>query len=138
MLANPYLVFDGKCEEAFRFYAKVFDGAINDMMHYSDTPGMTPPPGRPHDVIHAKMTAGTFVLMGADAPPQHFEKMQGMSICINYDTTPEVESLYHKLSEDAQRTIMPLQPTFWSKAFAMFVDKYGTPWMLGTTERPSN
>ena len=80
-------------------------------------------------VIHVHMKVGDRVLMGSDAPPQHYEKPQGFSVSLSTKDVAEAERLFKALSEGG-KVRMPLQKTFWSAAFAMFTDRFGIPWMV--------
>lgn len=81
MQMNPYLMFDGQCEEAFKFYEKLLGGKIVAMMPHEGTPAENSVPADWRDkIIHARMVVGDQVLMGSDAPPAHRQKPQGFSI----------------------------------------------------------
>ena len=130
MQLNPYLTFDGTCEEAFKFYEKVLGGTIEAMMPHEGTPAAehTPAEWR-KKILHARMKVGDVRLMASDAPPGRFEPMKGFSVMLNVAEPAEAERIYAALSD--QGTVqMALQETFWAKRFAMFVDRFGTPWMI--------
>ena len=76
-----------------------------------------------------RLAVGDQVLMGSDAPPERFDKPQGFFLSIGVDTLAEAERVYKALSEKGQ-IIMAIQETFWAQRFAMFVDRFGTPWMI--------
>ena len=78
---------------------------------------------------------GDNVLMGSDNPPQFKTKAQGFHVCLSFDEPAEAERVYNALSPGGTQT-MPIQETFWALRFAMFVDKFGTPWMINC-ERPT-
>lgn len=75
------------------------------------------------------MTIGDQVLMGMDAPPERFKKPQGFHVNINVKNVAEGKKIFEALSEKGT-VIMPFAATFWSPGFAMFVDRFGTPWMV--------
>ncbi|MHC2365712.1 putative glyoxalase superfamily protein PhnB [Bradyrhizobium diazoefficiens] len=81
-MLNPYLFYQDTCEAAFNFYAKVLGGKIDAMMRVSDAPpDMPAAPGREKTIMHARMSLpGGSVLMASDAPPEHVQKPQGLSI----------------------------------------------------------
>ena len=80
---NCYLYFDGNCEEAFKFYEKLFGGKIESIFLHEGTPAARQvPPEWQKKVLHARMTIGNTVLMASDAPPGRFHKQQGFSINI--------------------------------------------------------
>ncbi len=130
MSIDPYLLFNGHCAEAFKFYEKILGGKIEGIMTHGESPmaGQVDPAWR-DKVIHVRMTVGDRVLMGSDAPPQHYEKPQGFSVSLSAKDPTEAERLFRALSEGGTVT-MPLQKTFWSAAFAMFTDRFGVPWMV--------
>lgn len=127
---NPYLVFDGQCEEAFRFYEKVTGGRIQAMLRCGETPAKDHMPPEMHDkIMHACLMFGEHALMGSDAPTPQFTAMKGMSVALHTQTPEEAERVFAQLS-DGGTVEMPLQPTFWAQRFGTFTDRYGTPWMI--------
>ena len=70
MQMNPYLFFDGQCEEAFKFYAKLLGGKIEAMMTHEGTPAAEHVPTEWRSkIIHARLNLGGQLLMAGDAPP---------------------------------------------------------------------
>ena len=130
MQVNPYLAFDGKCRDAFEFYAGLLGAKIMMIMTHGESPmaDQTPPAWR-DKVIHATLDVGGTLLMGSDAPPEHFEKAKGMSVTLSIDAPAEAERIFKVLS-DGGAVGMPLQETFWALRFGTVVDRYGTPWMI--------
>jgi len=130
MQLNPYLLFNGQCEAAFRFYERCLGGKIVAMMPHAGTPaeGQVPPECR-DKIIHARLVVGDQVLMGSDAPPDHFEKPQGFSVTLGIDNPVEAERLFNALAENGT-VRMPIQQTFWAERFGMLVDRFGIPWMI--------
>ena len=130
MQVNTYLTFNGNCKEAFEFYAESLNGKIEAMMSHAGTPAEQHVPAEWRDkIIHARMTIGNEVLMASDAPPDRYEQPQGFSVNLGFNDEAEAKRIYDELSANG-KIIMPLGPTFWAKAFAMFVDRFGTPWMI--------
>lgn len=132
MQINPYLFFNGKCEEAMTFYAKALGCEIEAMMHVEQAP----PDAQAHmgegmkgKVMHACIKAGDFRLMASDTPPQHFNKPQGFDVSIQIDDLAKAEKIFAALSEGGSVN-MPFGKTFWAKGFGNCVDKFGTPWMV--------
>lgn len=136
MQLNPYLTFNGQCEEAFKFYEKCLGGKIVMMLTYGDSPlaEHTPPERRKH-ILHTSLIAGDQTLAGADAPPERYRKPQGFSVTINLDDTAEAERIFRTLAENGE-VQMPLQETFWALRFGMLVDQFGTPWMINCGNLP--
>jgi PhnB protein len=130
MLLNPYLSFNGQCEAAFKFYKQVLGGEIEAMIPYEGTPTAdhVPPEWR-SKIIHARLTVDDNVLMGADAPPKHYEEPKGFSVSLSVDDVADAERKFHALVKDG-RVRMPIQETFWAARFGMLVDQFGIPWMV--------
>jgi PhnB protein len=130
MQMNPYLLFDGQCEAAFKFYEKCLGGKITAMMTHEGTPAAAQiPPEWLKKILHARLVAGDNVLMASDAPPGRYSHPQGFSVSISVKTPEEADRIYNALSENGKIT-MPIQQTFWSPRFGMFTDQFGTPWMI--------
>src|SRR5690242_6594489 len=130
MQINPYLLFHGQCEEAFKFYEQCLKGRIEAMMTHAGTPAETQvPPEWRNKILHARMTVGDQVLMASDAPPGRYERPQGFSVSIGLTDTAEAERIFNALEENG-KVVMALQQTFWATRFGMVVDRFGIPWMI--------
>jgi PhnB protein len=130
MQVNPYLLFNGDCETAFKFYASILGGEITAMMTHAGTPmAQHTPPEWQNKILHANMKIGDTILMASDAPPDRYEKPQGFSVTIGLEDTGEAERIFHALAEGGS-VQMPIQQTFWAARFGMLVDKFGIPWMI--------
>jgi PhnB protein len=130
MKLNTYLVFDGRCEEAFQFYAKVFGGEVKTLIRHGGTPAeQFVPPDWLSKVMHAEVTVGNTMLMGSDAPPDRYQPMGGFSVSVQVDQPAEAERIFGALADGAT-VRMPIQETFWAQRFGMLVDRFGTPWMI--------
>jgi PhnB protein len=135
MFVNPYVHFNGQCEEAFKFYEQLLGGQIVDMRTYADMPAMGHLPAElGPKIVHARMLIGDTVLMGSDAPPERFHTPQGFSVSLMVETAEEAERVFHGLEEGAA-IIMPIEETFWAIRFGMLVDRFGIPWMVNC-EKP--
>lgn len=134
MKLNPYLHFNGNCEEAFSLYAKVFDVKQPSFFRFGESP-MASQVGADwgSKIMHVTMTVGDQVLMATDAPPPHFRQPQGFAVCIDPGDEREAERIYKALSEGG-KIGMPLQETFWAKRYAQFVDRFGIPWMINVSK----
>jgi PhnB protein len=135
MRLNFHLHFSGQCEEAFKFYEKVLGGQIEGVFRYADAPAGGPdvPADWRNKVMHASMTIGDQALMGMDAPPGRFQKPQGFHVNISVKDVGEGRKIFEALSESGN-VVMKFGPTFWSPGFAMFVDRFGTPWMVNVEQ----
>jgi PhnB protein len=127
---NAYLLFNGECEAAFKFYEKALGGKIEATMRYGDSPMSKQVPAEWHNkVIHARMTVGSTVLMGSDPPHNQYETPKGFSVSVGLKDPAEAERIFSALA-DGGKVTMPLQKTFWAAKFGMLVDRFGIPWMI--------
>ena len=129
MQLNPYLTLNGQCE-AFQFYEKCLGGKNLVMMPHEGTAAAEHVPAEwRKKILHARLIVGDGVLMGSDAPPDHFQKPQGFSVSLQIKNQAEAERIFHALSEKGTVT-MPIQQTFWAARFGMLTDQFGIPWMI--------
>ena len=130
MQLNPYLLFNGQCEAAFKFYEKVLGGKIVSMMPHEGTPAATQvPPEWLKKIIHARLVVGDKALMGSDAPPDRYQETKGFSISLGVDTPAEAERIFQAFSEKG-KVNMPMEKTFFAERFGMLADQFGIPWMV--------
>ena len=136
MKASSYLNFDGTAEAAFTRYADVLGGRIEGLFRFGDVPGMAGTGCDPKGVMHIALSLpGGDMLMASDAPKERVERVQGFYISLSLDSVEEVSRIFAALS-DGGAVEMPVQETFWSEAFSMFTDRWGTPWMLSGPDKP--
>jgi len=130
MQISPYLNFPGECERAFKFYVQCLGGKITAMMTFAGTPmeAHSPPDWR-DKILHAQLEAAGAVLMGSDAPPDRYEKPQGVSVSLVLEDVTQAERIFSALAEGGA-VHMAIQETFWAARFGMLVDKFGIPWMI--------
>ncbi|MHB8503107.1 MAG: VOC family protein [Candidatus Acidiferrales bacterium] len=130
MQLNPYLVFNGQCEAAFKFYEKSLGGKIEFMLTHGDSPmAQQFSPEWHSKIMHARMAVGGMLLMGSDAPPDHYQTPQGFSVSLTVKEPAEAERIFQELAQEG-KVQMPIQKTFWSVRFGMLVDRFGIPWMV--------
>jgi PhnB protein len=136
MRINPYLVFSGECEAAFKFYEKCLGGKIQAMFTHGEMrAAQHVPPEWQKKVMHIHLTIGDESLMGSDAPPDRYKKPQGFSVSIQIKEPAEAERVFHALAENGTIT-MPILQTFWSVRFGMLTDRFGIPWMVNCKQVP--
>ena len=136
MNVNPYVSFDGRCAEAFKFYEAILGGKIVFMTTWGEGPMKDNVPPETHTrVMHATLQLGDHVIMGADPPDEHYKKPQGMSISIDVEGKADAERMFNALAEGGN-TQMPFQETFWSPGFGMCTDRFGIPWMVSCAHKP--
>jgi PhnB protein len=131
---NPYLTFDGKCEEAFNFYKSTFGGDFIFMGKFKDIPSEKPmPESEANRVMHVALPISKeTILMGSDTSNEAGHQLNhgnSVSISINCDSEAEATKLFDGLSKGGLVT-MPLNKTFWNAFFGMFTDKFGIHWMV--------
>ena len=136
MSLNPYLYFNGQCEEAFRFYEKRLGGKITFMMTYEGSPmAGQAPPGYAKKILHAGLTLGDGVLEGCDASPGEYKKPQSFCVMFRPKNAAEADRIFSALAEDGTVQI-PIAETFWALRFGMVVDRFGMPWLINC-EKPA-
>ena len=137
MRLNPYLMFDGRCEEAFRFYEQCFGGKIVFIMTYEDSPvaGQIPP-GTAKKIFHAGLAIGDGIaLEGSDAMPGQYKHQQIFAVMLRPKDSAEAERIFKALAEEGSVQI-PMAETFWALRFGKVTDRFGVPWLVNC-ERPA-
>lgn len=130
MQMNPYLFFNGQCEEAFKFYEKCFGGKIQSISRYAGSPAeQHVPPEWRDKIMHVSMLVGDTPLMGSDPPPDQAQDPKGFYVSLGIKDPAEAERVFNALAEKGQ-VRMPLGKTFWATRFGMLVDQFGIPWMV--------
>ena len=129
---EPYLFFNGRCEEALGFYQKALGAELQFMMRYKESPeppppGMTPP-NWGEKIMHASMKIGSTIVMASDGCGDG-AKFEGFSLSISVNTEAEARNIFTALSDGGQ-VKLPLTKTFWSPCFGMLADKFGIGWMV--------
>ena len=126
----PYIMFNGNCEEALKFYEKALGGSIGQINRYSDLPPGTPGMGMDGDkIMHTDFKVnGNVIFLTADGPGQ--DRDSGMvSLSLNFTDPGSLQSTFAKMSDGGDVT-MPLQDRFWGATFGMLQDKFGIKWMF--------
>jgi PhnB protein len=129
MAFRPYLFFGGNCRDAFTRYQEIFGGELT-LMTMKDVPGEEPPPDKADMIIHAAISIGDDLLMASDDPmADPFGPVQGMMVTYEAPDTGDAKRVFGALAEGGTIT-QELIPTFFSEAFGMCTDRFGTPWMV--------
>ena len=133
MNVQPYLFFDGRCEEAIAFYRRVLGAEVTTLMRFKDSPeppqpGMHPP-GSGDKIMHTAFRVGDTQVMASDGRCQNQPSFQGFALSITANTEAEADKLFGALA-DGGTVQMPLTKTFFSPKFGMVADKFGVSWML--------
>jgi len=130
MNPNPYLMFDGRCEAAFKFYENVLGGKIQSLLKHDNPEMATQVPAEWRDkIMHAQMTVGNTLFMASDAPPNYYQKPQGFSLQLEINDLDAAERTFNALAEKGNVS-SPLQQTFWAKRWGTVTDQFGIPWMI--------
>jgi PhnB protein len=129
MKLNTYLNYGGNCAQAFRFYEKELGAKIGMMMTHGESPVPGLGPEMKDAILYATITIGETQLMASDVPPERFERMRSVYLCLSVDSDAEAERLY-KLLSDGGEVYMPIQETFFATRFAQLRDRFGTSWMI--------
>jgi len=93
---NPYLLFSGQCEAAFKFYERCLGGKIVAMMTHEGTPAAEHVPAEwRKTILHGRLVVGDGVLMGSDAPPDRYEVPKGFSVSLQINDPADAERVFH-------------------------------------------
>lgn len=132
-LVQPYLMFNGRCEEAVEFYRQAVGAKVEALMRFEESPEPPPPGMVPENygqkVMHAAFRIGDSLLMASDGCGE-VESISGISLSLTLPTEAEVDQAFAALAEGGS-ILMPLGRTFWSERFGMVEDRFGVSWMVG-------
>jgi len=133
MQIQPYLFFEGRCDEAIELYRKALGAEVEMLMRIKDSPEPPPPgmhpPGSENKVMHASLRIGGARLMASDGRCQGKPSFQGFSLCLDAKDEAEAKRWFAALSAGGE-VRMPLGKTFFSPCFGMLADRFGVPWMI--------
>lgn len=133
MLVQPYLFFDGRCEEAIEFYRKAIGAEAVMLMRYKESPEPPPPgmvpPGSENKIMHASLRVGDTTIMASDGNCQGQASFKGFALSLTPANEAEADRLFAALSDGGQ-VQMPLTKTFFSPRFGMVADRFGVSWMI--------
>ena len=133
---NPYLTFNGNCQEAFNHYRKVFGGEFETIQRFSDEPGGKHSPADANRILHVALPLSKgYTLMGSDRTSSMPDGTAGenISLSINTETKKDADRVFNGLAEGGKVT-MPIADTFWGSYFGMVNDKFGIQWMVSFSE----
>ena len=133
MQVQPYLFFDGRCEEAVEFYRKTLGAEVTMLMRFKDSPephapGMIPP-GAEDKVMHASLRIGETTVLASDGRCLGRPNFQGFSLSLTVPDDAEATRRFAALA-DGGKVQMPLAKTFFSSRFGMVADRFGVSWMV--------
>lgn len=133
MSIQPYLFFNGRCEEAISFYRETLGAQATSMMRFSESPEPPAPGTMPPDyedkIMHASMKIGDTTILLSDGNLKGGPQFQGFSLSLTMTDESILKKTFIDLSEGGQVTMAPAK-TFWSPCFGMLTDRFGVSWML--------
>jgi PhnB protein len=128
---QPYLFFEGRCEEALEFYRKTLGAEIDMLMRFKGSPepceGGVIPPG--NKVMHASFRIGGSTIMASDGRCESKPQFEGFSLSYTAPNEAAADRVFAALGEGGQ-VKMPLNKTFFSPRFGMLADRFGVSWMI--------
>lgn len=137
MHVEPYLFYDGRCEEALGFYASAIGAKVTMKMRFSESPD-APPPGQPtpppDKIMHASFRVGDSTVMASDGYCTGKPSFNGFSLTIAVQSEKDADRVFGALSAGGQ-VQQPLTKTFFSPKFGMLQDKFGVGWMVIVSEQ---
>ena len=133
MFLQPYLFYNGRCEEAIEFYRKALGAEVGMLMRFKESPeppqpGMLPP-GSENKIMHGTLRIGDTNVMVSDGYCQGKTDFEGFSLSLSVSREAEADRLFAALAEGGQ-VQMPLEKTFFSPRFGMVADRFGVSWMV--------
>jgi PhnB protein len=133
MQVQPYLNFDGRCEEALEFYRRALGGEVTMLMRFKDSPeppkpGMVPP-GAENKVMHASFRIGDTTVLASDCHSEGQANFKGFSLSLTVRNDAEAERRFTALADGGQ-VQMPLSKTFFASRFGVVADRFGVSWMI--------
>ena len=133
MQLQPYLFFNGRCDEALAFYGKALGAEVVDLMRFKDAPeppppGMTPA-GWDDKIMHSSVRIGDSVIMATDGMASGKSEFKGISLTLSVKDDAEAQTKFKALSEGGA-VQQPLSKTFFASSFGMVADKFGVNWMV--------
>lgn len=133
MQIQPYLFFEGRCDEAIGFYKKAIGAETVMLMRYGENPdAQNSPMQMPADkVMHAELKIGESTVLMSDGMCQGHPAFQGFSLTLNVGSDAEARRLFDALADGGEAT-MPLAETFYATSFGMLADRFGVGWIVIT------
>jgi PhnB protein len=133
MQIEPYLFFEGRCDEAVEFYRRHLGAEVGSLMRNKESPephqpGMLPP-GSENKVMHGVIQIGDTKLMVSDGRCSGKPVFQGFALTINAPDVAAADRMFQALT-DGGRVQMPLAKTFFASRFGMVTDRFGVLWMI--------
>jgi PhnB protein len=127
---QPYLSFEGRCDEAIEFYKKAIGAKVDMLMRFKESPdqSMVTPESK-EKVMHAALRAGDAQLLMSDGRCTGSANFNGIALALSAASDADAERIFNALA-DGGKVNMPLTKTFFSSKFGMVADKFGVGWMV--------
>lgn len=133
MPVEPYLFFNGRCEEALAHYERAFGATIESLSRFRDNPNPMPegslPPGWADKVMHASFLIGDSRVMASDGNRAEPARFDGFALSVVIEPEEKARAAFETLA-DGGHVDMPMTPTFYSPYFGMVRDRFGVQWMI--------
>jgi PhnB protein len=133
MKVQPYLFFDGRCEEALDYYKKTVGADVTFMMRFKESPDKeacaSMPPNAGEKIMHAAFKIGETLIMASDGMSSGNPEFKGFSLSIHSNSEAEADKLFNALA-DGGKVQAPISKTFFARKFGMVADKFGMNWMV--------
>ena len=130
MKIQPYLSFEGRCDEAIAFYQKSVGAEVQMLMRWKDAPDKSMATAENAErVMHSSLRIGESTVMMSDGRGSGRPEFKGISLSLIARDPAEAEKMFKALGDGGQ-VQMPMAKTFFSPAFGMVADKFGVSWMI--------
>lgn len=149
MHIQPYLFFDGRCEEAIDFYRQALGAEVGMLMRFGEAPPEAGEPGEagcagddggpppaPDKVMHAALRIGETLVMLSDGFARGNPEFKGVALSLSAADDAEARRLFDALA-DGGKVLQPLAPSFFASSFGMVNDRFGVSWMVVTESQPA-
>jgi PhnB protein len=131
MRVEPYLYFNGRCEEAAAFYGRAIGAEVVVLTRFKDVPGSPAPAGADDKVMHAVLRVGESTVLASDGQSQSKADFQGFSLALTVTKDSDAERLFKALA-DGGRVLFALMTTPFASRFGMVADRFGVLWTVTT------
>jgi PhnB protein len=132
MVIQPYLFFDGHCEEALAFYGKAVGAQVQNLIRFKDYPAQpgSPPPSEGDKIMHASFKVGESLVNASDGDRRGTPDFRSFSLVLNTKDDAEAKRYFDALLEGGGKASMPLSKTSFASSFGMLADRFGVHWMV--------
>ncbi len=130
MRVEPYVYFQGRCEEALEFYRDALGADATVFARFGDIPGSTAARAEAK-VAHAVLRIGDTVVLTSDGQGAGKPDFSGFSLSLTVSDDAEAERLFAALS-DGERVLVHMAPTPFASRLGLVADKFGVPWMVAS------